>query len=179
MELVLGDITKMKTDAIVNAASSSLRPCAGICQSVFAAADTKKLLSICKKIGHCDIGRAVITPSCGLPCKYIIHVAGAGWYSGQKEERLLFADYYRNALQKAYACHCRTIAVPLMFSGDFHIPRGEALQIVGEVIRQFEITCPKAKIILVLYKQSIYDLAVNILENGEKENEKNEASYMR
>lgn len=169
MHLILGDITKMDTDAIVNPAASNLKPCAGICQAVFAAADKKKLMDICKKIGHCDIGKAVITPSCGLPCKYIIHVAGAGWYSGQKQERLLFSDYYRNALQKAYACHCRTIALPLMFSGDFHIPRAEALQFVGEVIRQFEVTYPKAEIFLVLYKKSIYDLAVSILNASERE----------
>ena len=83
MRLILGDITKMETDAIVNAANSDLKPCSGICSAVFAASDSEKLLAACRKIGRCDIGKAVVTPSFGLPCKYIIHVAGVGWYSGR------------------------------------------------------------------------------------------------
>lgn len=102
MRLVLGDITNMGTDAIVNAASSDLRPCPGICSAVFAAADSEKLLAACRKIGRCDIGKAVVTPSFGLPCKYIIHVAGVGWYSGRHNEKMLFADCYRHAFYKKH-----------------------------------------------------------------------------
>lgn len=50
-----------------------------------------------------------------------------------------------------------------MFSGDFHIPRAEAIKIVGDVIKSFEKTHPKLEIFLVLYKQNIYDMAVNLL----------------
>ena len=163
MKLVLGDITKMDTDAIVNAAATDLKPCEGICQAIFRAADTKALEAACKKIGHCPISRAVVTPSCGLPCKYIIHVAGAGWYSGHGNDRIIFQDCYVNALRKAYSYHCRSVALPLMFSGSMHIPRTEALQMVGEIISQFEDQCPGMEIRLVLYKQSIYDSARRIL----------------
>lgn len=163
MKLILGDITKSETDAIVNAAATDLRPCEGICQAIFNAADREMLLSACKKIGHCPIGRAVVTPSFGLPCKYIIHVAGAGWYSGHTNDRQLFKDCYQNALQKAYAYHCRTVALPLMFSGSLHIPRAEALKLAAEVISRFETSCPHMDIRLVLYKQSIYDLALRVL----------------
>ncbi|OUP66602.1 hypothetical protein B5F10_12400 [Anaerotruncus colihominis] len=168
MRLVLGDITKMDTDAIVNAASSDLRPCPGICSAIFAAADTEKLLAACKKIGRCRIGKAVITPSFGLACKYIIHVAGVGWYSGRYNDRMLFADCYRSALQKAAAYHCKSVAIPLMFSGDFHIPRAQALQIVADVVSGFEKSHPSLEISLVLYKQSIYDLAKKIISNAQK-----------
>ena len=154
MRLVLGDITKMDTDAIVNAASSDLRPCPGICSAIFAAADTEKLLAACKKIGRCRIGKAVITPSFGLACKYIIHVAGIGCY--------------RSALQKAAAYHCKSVAVPLMFSGDFHIPRAQALQIAADVIAGFEKSHPSLEISLVIYKQSIYDLAKKIISNAQE-----------
>ena len=163
MKLILGDITKMDTDAIVNAAATDLRPCEGICQAIYHAADTKALLNACKKIGHCPIGRAVVTPSCGLPCKYIIHVAGAGWYSGHGNDGRVFQDCYLHALQKAYAYHCKTVAIPLMFSGSMHIPRTDALQRVGEVISRFEASCPNMEIMLVLYKESIYNSAQRIL----------------
>ena len=56
MRLVLGDITKMNTDAIVNAASSDLRPSEGICQAIFNAANTEQLTYACRRIGHCPIG---------------------------------------------------------------------------------------------------------------------------
>lgn len=163
MHLIMGDITTMATDAIVNAANSDLKPCPGISSAVFAAADSEKLLVACRKIGRCDIGKAVVTPSFGLPCKYIIHVAGIGWYSGRHNDKMLFADCYRCALQKACTYNCKSIAIPLMFSGDFHIPRTEALKIVGDVIKNFEKYHPQLEIYLVLYKQNIYDMAVKLL----------------
>lgn len=76
MYLYLGDITRMETDAIVNAAGTDLRRYPGICDAIFAAADTEKLERACRKLGRCRIGQAVATPGCGLPCRYIIHVAG-------------------------------------------------------------------------------------------------------
>ena len=167
MKIVLGDITKMDTDAIVNAAATDLRPCEGICQAIFNAADSKALLAACKRIGHCAMGNAVVTPSCGLPCKYIIHVAGPGWYSGHGNDRELFQDCYVHALQKAYAYHCRTVALPLMFSGSMNVPRAEALRLVGEVISRFEQHCPNMEIRLVLYKKSIYDTACRVLNQEE------------
>lgn len=164
MKLVLGDITKMDTDAIVNAAATDLKPCEGICQAIFNAADTKALLAACKKVGHCPMGRAVVTPSCGLPCKYIIHVAGSGWYSGHGNDRQMFRDCYRNALQKAYSYGCKTVAVPLMFSGSMHVPRAEALQLVAEVVSRFEDECPNMEILLVVYKTSIYNTAIRVMQ---------------
>ena len=162
MKLILGDITKVPADAIVNAAATDLRPCEGICQAIFNAADTKALTAACRKIGRCPLGKAVVTPSFGLPCKYIIHVAGAGWYGGYENDRRLFRDCYRSALQKAYSYHCKTVALPLMFSGSMHIPRAEALCLVAEVIGQFEKDYPSLDIRLVVYKQSIYDTALRV-----------------
>lgn len=153
MRIVLGDITKMDTDAIVNAAVSDLSPCPGICSAIFAAADTEELKKACRKIGRCRIGHAVVTPSCGLPSKIIFHVAGAGWYGGVQRERMLLEECYRRALQKALLYNCRTVAVPLIFSGDCHMPRAESIRIAGKVIREFEVRHPDIEVTLVLYKR--------------------------
>lgn len=67
MYLYLGDITRMETDAIVNAAGTDLRRCPGICDAIFAAADTEKLERACRKLGRCRIGQAVATPAAGCP----------------------------------------------------------------------------------------------------------------
>ena len=162
MRFVLGDITKVTADAIVNSASCDLRPHPGVCQAIFDAADTPALMACCKKIGYCRIGCAVVTPSFGLNCKYIIHAAGAGFYGGGKNEKLIFADCYLRALQKAWVYRCKSVAVPLMFSGQFNLPRTEALEIAIRLIRAFEKNHAGMEIFLVLYKKSIYDLAVRI-----------------
>ena len=168
MYLYLGDITRMETDAIVNAANSQLlgcfvRRCPGICDAIFAAADTEKLERACRKLGRCRIGQAVATPGCGLPCRYIIHVAGPGWYGGEPRERFLLAGCYQNALHKAYLCSCRRVAVPLIFSGDCHMPRAESIRIAGKVIREFEVRHPDIEVTLVLYREGVYEMARRLL----------------
>ena len=166
MRLVLGNIVEMKTDAVASAARSDLQPAPGISEAVFSAADTAKLKAECRRIGRCRIGQAVVTSSCGLPCRYIIHVVGPDWYSGHKSDRLLVADCYLRALDKALEYRCKSVALPLMFSGDYHIPRLEALQIAGGVIRKFEKEYPELEISLVLYRESIYRLACKVLEKS-------------
>lgn len=163
MHLVLGDIVKMETDAIVNAASSNLMPRPGISKAIFEAADTKELIHICKKIGHCRIGHTIVTPSCGLPSKIIIHVVGAGWYGGAKREHMLMEECYCRALNKAYLYGCKSVAVPLIFSGDCHMPRAESIQIAGKVIWEFEKLRPEMNISMVLFREGIYQMACQIL----------------
>lgn len=131
MYLYLGDITRMETDAIVNAAGTDLRRCPGICDAIFAAADTEELERACRKLGRCRIGQAVATPGCGLPCRYIIHVAGPGWYGGEPRERFLLAGCYQNALHKAYLCSCRRVAVPLIFLRRLPHAAAASLRVAG------------------------------------------------
>lgn len=168
MRILLGDITKMETDAIVNAASSDLMPCPGICSAIYEAADTEKLKRLCKQIGYCKIGHAVITPSCGLPSKYIVHVVGAGWYGGKWRERMLMGDCYRHALYKAFGYGCMSVAVPLIFSGDCHMPRADSLRIAIEAIGAFETNHPQLDICLVLFREGIYKMACRLVDEKEQ-----------
>lgn len=158
LHLYLGDITKMKTDAIVNAANTDLKPYPGICEAVFQAAGEEKLEKACREIGHCAISRVVVTPGYRLPAKCIIHVAGPGWYGGAGRKRFLMAACCQHALQKAVMYSCRNISFPLIFSGDCHIPRAEFLKIAGNVIREF-LKYHEMEVYLVLYKQEIYEMA--------------------
>ena len=84
-----GNIVNVATDAIVNAANTELTRTPGICEAIFSAADTVKLEQACQRIGHCAIGHSAVTPSFGLPARYIIHVAGTNWYGGTERERML------------------------------------------------------------------------------------------
>ncbi|MBS7175000.1 MAG: macro domain-containing protein [Clostridiales bacterium] len=163
IECVLGDITRIEVDAIVNAASADLMPQPGISSAIYAAADGELLKMLCKRIGHCRIGHAVATSSCGLSAKYIIHVAGAGWYGGKKRERMLMEQCYLNALQKGWLIGCKSIAVPLIFSGVCHMPRAESIGIAGQAIQKFEERHPEIQVLLVLYRRGIYEMALRIL----------------
>ena len=162
MKLVCGDVVQMQVDAIACPAHSDLRSTPGIREAVFRAADGQKLKKLCREKGGCPIGHAVLTPSCGLPCRYIIHVVGPGWYSGREPDRRMFACCYVQALHLAHLYRCRTVALPLMFSGDLHLPRAQALAIVCQVVTEFEHRHPDMEISLVLYKQSIYQMAEKI-----------------
>lgn len=167
MKLILGDITKMETDAIVTPASTDLTETEGISKAIFDAVDRNALKKALKKIGHCPIGHAVITPSFGLKASYIIHSAGPGWYSGRANDRNVFRDCYQNAIYKAYSYGCRSVSIPLMFSGTLHIPRTEALKLVEEVVDRMERSLPSIEIYLVVYKKSIFDTATKVLKHAE------------
>ncbi|MGYP000014752201 len=104
-----------------------------------------------------------MTPSFGLPARYIIHVAGPGWFGGAERERLLLADCYRRAMTRAVTSGCKSIAFPLIFSGEYHIPREEAIYIAGQAITDFIRRSPALDVVLVLYKPGIYLMAKRIL----------------
>ena len=83
---VRDNIVHMKTDAIVNAADSSLRPGGGVCGSIFDRAGYDKMEKACQKIGGCAVGNAVMTPGFSLPAKYVIHAVGPIWQGGSQNE---------------------------------------------------------------------------------------------
>ena len=87
----------------------------------------------------------------------------AGWYGGVQRERMLLEECYRRALQKALLYNCRTVAVPLIFSGDCHMPRAESIRIAGKVIREFEVRHPDIEVTLVLYQEGVYEMARRLL----------------
>ena len=165
MKLILGDLVEMETDAIACPSHSDLNVKPGIREAVFLAADGECLRRHCAEKGHCPLGKAVITPSCGLPAKAIIHVVGPGWYSGRKADRELFSSCFRHAMHLAYVNHCNSLALPLMFSGKSHLPRAEALAIVTETVYAFEQKHPEMEIVLVLYNRGTYALAEKIYES--------------
>lgn len=160
--LWMGDITRIPADAVVNAANSELTRQPGICDAIFQAAGESALRHACAELGHCPIGHAVITPGFRLPATYIIHVAGSEWYGGSRREEFLLGLCYKNALNAAVAYNCKKVAFPLIFSGEYHIPRPRAIEIAGEALSAFIAKTP-LDVILVLYKPGIFKLAKMLL----------------
>lgn len=131
------DITKMKTDAIVNAANTALQQGGGVCGAIFRAAGAQQLQAACSRWGGCPTGQAVITGGFQLPAKYVIHAVGPIYQPGNPWQAQKLYDCYRNSLLLAEEFHCRSVAFPLISTGVYGYPKQEAVQIAVTSILQF------------------------------------------
>ncbi len=119
-------ITHLHTNAIVNAANSSLAAGGGVCGAIFSEAGYRELSEACEKIGGCRTGDAVITPGFHLPSKYIIHAVGPIYLDGKHHEPQLLYSAYQNSLRLAKEYQCHSIGFPLISAGIFGYPKKEA-----------------------------------------------------
>ena len=140
LEVVKGDITKIKADAIVNAANSSLLGGGGVDGAIHRAGGPQ-ILEACKKIvsrqGGCNTGEAVITTGGNLPSKFVIHTVGPVWRGGNNSEREKLANCYKNALKLAVDNNCATIAFPNISTGVYGFPKKEAAEIAIKTVADY------------------------------------------
>ncbi len=151
LQLVHTNIVHMDVDAIVNAANSSLSPGGGVCGAIFAAADYARLERACRRIGHCEVGEAVVTPGYGLRAKWVIHAVGPIWRGGCSGERTLLRGAYRSALELAAEKGCASVAFPLISSGIYGYPREEAFRVAVDTIEHF-LEEHELQVYLILYE---------------------------
>lgn len=158
LTIVRDDITKMKVDAIVNAANTTLQPGSGVCGAIYQAAGAAELSAECRRIGYCPTGRAILTEGYQLPAGHIIHTAGPIWRGGTHGEPALLAGCYRNSLILARNQHFSSIAFPLVSSGVFGCPKDEALQIAIDTMRDFLMEYDM-DIYLVIHDKTSFELS--------------------
>ncbi len=138
--LLRDDITRQTTDAIVNAANTSLLGGGGVDGAIHRAGGPA-ILDECKKIaarqGGCPTGEAVITTGGNLLARHVIHTVGPVWSGGRRNEEALLASAYRNSLQIAAENKLRSVAFPSISTGAYGFPIGRAAKIALATVRAF------------------------------------------
>lgn len=140
LELLNGDITKVKVDAIVNAANTSLLGGGGVDGAIHKAGG-KQILDECitirNKQGGCAVGEAVYTSAGNLSANYVIHTVGPVWNGDKEEKAFLLANCYKNCLNIAERLGATSIAFPNISTGIYHYPKEKAAGIALNTIRQY------------------------------------------
>ncbi len=167
IEIIKGDITKQKVDAIVNAANSSLMGGGGVDGAIHRAGGPA-ILEECRKIvarqGSCKTGEGVITTGGNLPAKFVIHTVGPVWNGGSKNEADKLSNCYKSSLRLAVENGVTTIAFPNISTGIYGYPKKEAAGIAVKTVTEFlQQDSTISKVYFVCFDEENYDLYKTLL----------------
>lgn len=164
--VVEGDITKLKVDAIVNAANTSLLGGGGVDGAIHHAAG-RALLKECRTLGGCPTGEAKITKGYNLPAQWVIHTVGPVWRDGKHGEDDLLASCYRNSLALVAEHGICTIAFPAISTGVYGFPMERAARIAVKEVKDFlGRNAQVEEITLVCFDRFAYDAFAKALEES-------------
>jgi len=156
LTLIQGDITEQETEAIVNAANTTLLGGGGVDGAIHRAGGPT-ILEECKEIrakqGGCPIGEAVITAAGNLKAKYVIHTVGPVWSGGKGKEDTLLHNAYKNSLSLAKDSGIRSLSFPSISTGAYGFPIERAAGIALSTVRNFLKVCTFEEVRFVLFSQ--------------------------
>lgn len=156
LRIIQGDITRQDTEAIVNAANSSLMGGGGVDGAIHRAGGPA-ILEECKQIvsktGRLPTGKAVITTGGNLQAKYVIHTVGPVWYGGSKGEAELLASAYRESLKLAAENNIKSLSFPSISTGAYGYPVDEAAKVAVDTVVDFlcQSTTLVREVVFVLF----------------------------
>jgi len=165
IEIIRGDITQLRVDAIVNAANRTLLSGGGVDGAIHRAAGPE-LLEACEKLNGCNTGDAKITPGFRLSSAYVIHTVGPVWNGGKHLEKELLASCYRKSLKIASEKSLKTIAFPNISTGVYGFPKPEAAQIAVETVKNYITDHPDIeKVIFCCFDEENFNIYKNLILN--------------
>ena len=162
-EIVRNDITNMHVDAIVNTANPKPVVGSGTDTMIHKKAGPE-LLAARQKIGNIDVGCAAVTPAYDLQAKYVIHTVGPIWDGGNYGEESLLRNCYDNSLRLAMEHRCKSIAFPLIATGNYGFPKDKALQIAISAFSTFLLEY-EMQIYLVVFDRTSFKLSEKLFQS--------------
>src|SRR4028119_1072080 len=147
MKVILGDITKLEVDAIVNAANTSLLGGGGVDGAIHHAAGPK-LVQECRMLNGCRTGEAKITGGYNLPARWVIHTVGPVWQDGNHGEDKLLESAYLNSLKIASDKEMDTVALPAISTGVYRFPLARATRIAVRTAADFLARNPHPRAVI-------------------------------
>jgi O-acetyl-ADP-ribose deacetylase (regulator of RNase III) len=170
LELIEGDITEQETDAIVNAANTSLLGGGGVDGAIHRAGGPK-ILEECKVLGGCPTGEARITTGGNLKARYVIHTVGPVYSGGRHREAELLANAYKNSLFLASQYKLRSVSFPSISTGAYGYPIHEAATIALQTIIDYVNThADIQEVRFVLFDLKAYQVYEKTLHELRKQN---------
>lgn len=136
IEVAHMDITAAHVDAIVNAANEALQLGAGVAGAIRRHGGPT-IQEECDRIGHCDVGQAVVTGAGNLPARWVIHAVGPVWRGGNEGEEIQLASAVFSALKLAEEIGAKSVALPMISTGVFGFPIEIATRITVAAARAF------------------------------------------
>lgn len=162
LEPVLGDITRIAVDAIVNAANQSLLGGGGVDGAIHRAAG-QALLAACAKLKGCATGDVKVTPAFRLSAKWVFHAVGPVWRGGEHGEDELLAACYRRSLELAREHLVKSIAFPAISTGIYGFPAERAATIAVETVRRHADICEVQAVKFVCFDGNTYSVYRSLL----------------
>lgn len=167
IETHVGDITRLKVDAIVNAANSALLGGGGVDGAIHRAAGSE-LVQECRLLNGCKTGDAKITAGYKLPSGHVIHTVGPVWRGGNDGEAGLLASCYETSLRLAAANACKTVAFPAISTGIYGYPAELAAATAVRAIRDTLADLPEIETVtLVAFDETAHAHLLNALKGNE------------
>jgi len=161
--IVRNDIACMTADAIVNTANPLPQVGWGTDSRIHQAAGPE-LLEARKKIGSIAVGSAAITPAFRLPARFVIHTVGPVWQDGTQGEEALLHACYTNSLRLALEAGCRSVAFPLISTGNYGFPKDRALRIALSAFNSFLLE-QEMDISLVVFDRTAFQLSEKLFSH--------------